>query len=175
VLCSLVFCGFALSRFWIWIIELNFFPFFSLKKKFSPFSLSLFFFFSFPFCFFLLSFPSCLLSCCCLLALCYLKLPCRLILLPLHVTLSLPCTLLCCLIALVALSPWLSRRPCCFVVVSLPSLLHHPCHLVTSSPHYPHHCHDASLFRCYLVAPPCWVKVPSNPPICCFVASHLIA
>ncbi len=62
-------------------------------------------------------------------------------------------------------------------LIALSSLLHHRCFvaLVTSSPHYlitlvillphrPHCCHATLLFCCYLVAPPCWVEVPSNPP-----------
>jgi hypothetical protein len=42
VLCFLVFCVFALSRFWIWIIVLIFFPsyiYINFNYYFSPFSL----------------------------------------------------------------------------------------------------------------------------------------
>jgi hypothetical protein len=62
----------VLSRFWIWIIELIFFPFIYFSFVFTFFTLNFFFFF--PFCFFLLSFVSCVLSYCGLPTLCYLEL-----------------------------------------------------------------------------------------------------
>jgi len=135
VLCSLVFYVFALSRFWIWTIKLILFPFSLFYfPHLSSHSFSLFFFF--PFYFFLLSFPSCLLSYCCLLALCYLEL------MPRHLV-----TLSCCLFVL---------PPCYFahsLTVSLPSL---PLHLVAFVtlllPHYLVTLIASSLPCCFIIA-----------------------
>jgi hypothetical protein len=134
----------VLSRFWIWIRKLNFFPLF-IKFFFGPHLslLSLSFLFSI-----LLCFSSFL--CCCLLVLCCLELlPRHLILLP-RLVATLHCLItalhyfvvtlsLChCLLALLL--------PCRFVVASSP-----PHCLIVSSPSWPH-CLVASLPRCLVVA-----------------------
>ncbi len=116
-------------------------------------SLSLFFFFSFPYYFFFHSFPSCLLYCCCFVALsCYLvTLSYYLDLLPHH---YLACSL-------VTLPPHHCLSPCHLCCLR--------CYLVISSLH---HCLVvSSLFCCcFMAARRCfttllrWIEVPSNPP-----------
>ncbi len=81
---------------------------------------------------------------------CYLKLPYRLVLLLPHATSSLPCALPRCLISLITSSALLPCRLIA-IVASSPLLLHHPCHLVTLSPH----CLVAlniAMLLCYFVA-----------------------
>jgi len=172
------------SRFWIWVIEFNFFPF-----NFFIFWSSPFFTFNFFFFFFSLLFFSSFL---CFLFLILLWPP-RLVLLwvvalSTHPTTSTNCLLVLHhhLVALVA-----SSLPCCLVAIiisSLPHLLH--CFIIISSQLVTasmprcfvtiHHylttslpCRSLSLPH-YLVAPLRWVEVPFDPPICCFVALHLI-